>query len=91
MKRIIIMAAASILAACGPGTETYGRNFSSLGGCVMSIEASATERGLSMKVYQDTQEKVSGPLSNGLAWACEKRESGTQGTYYHGWYMLQAK
>lgn len=37
----------------------------------------------------DKPSKVSGVLTNGETFACERKTTGSKGTYYLGWYVVQ--
>ncbi|HBQ2114966.1 TPA: hypothetical protein L7M98_002765 [Klebsiella pneumoniae] len=53
--------------------------------CLSLIENSS---GQSLRIIRDTPDIVSGKLSNGKTFACERKVSGTKGTYYEAWYTV---
>lgn len=71
-------------------TTSYASNsmmsadFGSMNSCLKGIQKSS---GQSLRIVTDTPTKVSGLLSNGNGFACEKKNSGSRGTYYTGWYF----
>jgi len=71
---------------CGKQAEVRGAEFLTLSGCLEGIKK---DTGSSLKVYTDTQERVSGVLSNGKTFSCEMKSTGTKGTYFEGWYMVE--
>jgi hypothetical protein len=60
--------------------------FRSMAECLQKIKQSS---GSDLKVVTDKPTQVSGFLSNGQGFACQKKESGTKGIYYEGWYMVK--
>ena len=77
----------SMLFACGDGSKEMIRQaeFTSMYSCLAGLR---NDSGLKLEVIRDTRELVSGTLSNGKAFGCEKKESGTKGNYYVGWYYV---
>ena len=53
--------------------------------CLSGIEKSSGQK---LQVVTDKPNDVSGFLSNGKGFGCRKRETGTKGTYFEGWYMV---
>jgi hypothetical protein len=61
--------------------------FSTMAGCLESIQHSA---GSKIKdTANDSPEHVSGFLADGTHFNCEKKESGTKGTYFLGYYSVK--
>lgn len=58
--------------------------FYSLSKCLEGLKKSS---GQQLEIITDEPDKVSGLLSNGEGFACEKKTTGTKGTYYEGWYF----
>ncbi len=56
--------------------------------CLNSIKKETT--GYNLKISTDTPEKVSGSLNGdiNLIFWCEKKETGSEGTYYEGVFSL---
>ncbi|WP_228723129.1 hypothetical protein [Limnobaculum xujianqingii] len=62
--------------------------FENLDECLKEIKMNT---GLTLKIIRDKPSIVTGNLSNGKTFACERKESGTKGVYYEGWYMVDDK
>ncbi|MEL4887848.1 hypothetical protein N6P31_12320 [Pectobacterium betavasculorum] len=91
MKKSIISRAlllAFTLTAAGAclADSVMKAEFRTMQECLASIKAHS---GSSLKVVRDKPDIVTGNLSNGKTFACEKKETGTKGTYYEGWYMVK--
>ena len=69
------------------GVETRGAEFRTLAACLQSIPLAA--RSSLGQLTRDTPQSVAGLLANGQHFACERRESGTKGIHYFGWYTVQ--
>lgn len=73
-----------------PKTEiqTMNAKFSSMSKCLKSIEKSSKT---SLNIVTDKPEEVSGFLgdSRKLGFSCEIKETGTEGTFVNGWYMIE--
>jgi len=73
-----------------PKTEiqTMNAKFSSMSKCLKSIEKSSKT---SLNIVTDKPEEVSGLLgdSHKLGFACEIKETGTEGIFVNGWYMIE--
>lgn len=73
-----------------PKTEiqTMSAKFSSMNKCLDSIEKASKGP---LTIVTDKPRNVSGLLStnNKLGFACEVTETGTEGTYVRGWYMVE--
>ncbi len=66
--------------------ETRGSNFTSLAECLRGIQS---DSGLNLEVVTDTTSQVSGVLVGGRGFFnCERKTTGTQGTYYEGTYTV---
>jgi hypothetical protein len=61
-----------------------GGEFSSMKSCVDTIQSKAGP----LKILKDTPEEVLGRTAAGKTFACQRKESGTRGTYYSGWYTV---
>ncbi|MDX9840568.1 MAG: hypothetical protein RBS95_03875 [Desulfobulbus sp.] len=66
-------------------TNTMKAEFPSLQSCLFAIEKSSGQK---LKIITDKPDEVSGFLANGKGFACQKKVTGTKGTYFEGWYML---
>lgn len=76
-----------VLAGCGGDpNEVRSAEFRSLNACLEGIKK---DSGQSLDIVTDKPENVSGNLSNGETFSCSKKESGTKGIYYEGWYTLK--
>lgn len=73
-----------------PKTEiqTMSGKFSSMNKCLDSIEKASKG---ALEIVTDKPREVSGFLSTNkkLGFACEITETGTEGTYVRGWYMIE--
>jgi hypothetical protein len=65
-------------------TETVGREFSSIKSCLSSIETNAGP----LKIVKDTHEEILGRTAAGHLFACTREDTGSRGTYYSGWYVV---
>ena len=70
----------------GAAGQAMNAEFGSMGECLTGIKNSSRQ---SLKIITDTSSEVSGVLSNGQGFACQRKISGTKGTYYHGWYTVE--
>lgn len=91
MKRWIIptLVSAALIAAMVPqGSAADAMNAESptMSACLEGIKKNSKQ---SLQIVTDKPIEVSGFLSNGQGFACQKKESGTKGSYYHGWYMVK--
>lgn len=91
MKKIasIILAISAIsLSGCGDGKSKKAKNaeFRTLNQCLEGVKGSARS---SLDIVTNRPDEVSGFLSNGEGFACQKKVSGTKGIYYHGWYGVK--
>ncbi|MCE7520537.1 hypothetical protein LZG37_20565 [Halomonas titanicae] len=75
-----------MLVGCGESSEVRNAEFRSLSACLEGLEK---DSGLSLNILTDKPDKVSGKLSNDETFACSKKESGTKGVYYEGWYTVK--
>lgn len=86
MKLLPLLAFTPALIATGCFADDVMRaEFRTLAECLASIERSTNS---TLTIIRDKPEIVTGNLSNGKTFACELKESGTKGTYYEGWYMV---
>ncbi|MCO1335941.1 hypothetical protein MO867_16530 [Microbulbifer sp. OS29] len=60
--------------------------FRTLKACLSAIEKNG---GGPLKIITDKPKEVSGFLANGEGFACERKVTGSKGTYYHGWFMVK--
>lgn len=85
-KHFSVFTAFSLLiASIGHASETRVAQFRSLAECLIGVEKSSGQK---LKPVTDKPGEVSGFLSNGKAFSCQKKETGTKGTYFEGWYMV---
>ena len=79
-----------IATGCEDGSrpQTRAAEFLTMQGCLAGIKKDA---GTDIdKIVRDKPAIVTGFLANGRQFACEKKTTGTKGTYYYGWYTLPA-
>lgn len=74
-----------VLVGCGKSADMRGADFSTLGSCLEGIRRNSSSQ---LKIITDKPDLVSGQLSNGQAFGCEMKTSGTKGVYFEGWYMV---
>ena len=82
--KILVIPLVLVATGCFGGS-VIGAEFGTLSECLSSIERNS---GHSLRIVRDTPDIVSGNLSNGKTFACEIKRSGTKGTYYEGWYIV---
>lgn len=85
MKRSIFIAITSLsMVACGNPSEVMGGKFNSMQHCLSSIKSKTA---LTLKTVTDKPDDVSGYLGDtNRHFACTKKSTGTEGTYWEGWY-----
>lgn len=81
----ILIAASLFIAASSHANEVMSAQFRTMATCLSGIEKNSGQK---LKVVTDKPHEVSGFLSNGKGFACQKKESGTKGIYFEGWYMV---
>lgn len=64
---------------------TMGGEFPSIQSCVATIEQAVGP----LKISVDKPDKVMGTTREGKLFSCEKKETGTRGTYIQGWYLTK--
>jgi hypothetical protein len=64
--------------------KMVGAEFSTMSSCLASIKKNSGQN--FDKLMKDTPDRVNGFLTNGKQFDCEKKESGSKGTYYLGTY-----
>lgn len=87
-KLTAIFLLCSFIVGCGQGdgkTSIRSAEFTSIASCVAGIKR---DSGLNLQISRDTPDVVSGTLTNGKTFRCEKNESGSKGIYYEGWYEV---
>jgi len=58
--------------------------FYSMYKCLKGIKKSS---GKDLDIITDEVDEISGFLSNGKGFACQRKSTGTKGVYYYGWYF----
>lgn len=81
-----IFATLFFIATSSYADEAMNAEFRTMAACLSGIKKSS---GQQLKVVTDKPDEVSGFLSNGKGFGCQKKESGTKGTYVEGWYMVK--
>jgi hypothetical protein len=82
---IMLLFSASILPATAVADSVMKAEFSSLQNCLAAIKKNTGQK---LEIVTDKPNEVSGFLSNKKGFACEKKVTGTKGTYYEGWFMV---
>ena len=85
MKSPAILVASFLITTNTYASEVMSAQFRTMAACLSGIKTSS---GQQLKFVTDKPHEVSGLLSNGKGFACQKKESGTKGTYFEGWYMV---
>ena len=71
------------------GNENAGdmmkAEFRTMAECLSAIKSNS---GQNLEVITDKPQEVSGFLSNGKGFGCSRKESGTKGVYFEGWFMV---
>ncbi|MEC5319018.1 hypothetical protein VSX61_08720 [Brenneria populi subsp. brevivirga] len=80
MRYIWIGIVSLLVSGCG---DVMVAKFSTLSECLSSMKSISSGP---LKIARDTPSIVSGNLANGKTFACERKVTGTSGTYYEGWY-----
>lgn len=83
---VLTIVALLALTMCSDTSYTMKTNFSSLNSCMNSMDSVSTGP---LNIVTDKPGKVSGFLSNGELFNCEKIVSGTKGTYFEGYYFVE--
>lgn len=74
------------MAAQGKGKDVpMGGEFSSIQSCVAAIEKAVGP----LKISVDKPDNVTGTTREGKLFSCQKKETGTKGTYVEGWYVTK--
>lgn len=70
-------------------TEMRGAEFSSIQQCLKSIKRDTK---LSLNIVIDQPDEVTGSLGNtDRTFACQVKETGSQGTFVKGWYTVEVE
>jgi hypothetical protein len=91
MKKSIILLSIIALSGCGDNTPPHGMmdgKFETLNKCLLIIKEGSHS---DLKILTDKPDEVGGWLSvNGvqqdLAFGCQRKETGTEGVYYYGFF-----
>jgi RNA polymerase subunit RPABC4/transcription elongation factor Spt4 len=65
-------------------TETMGGEFSSMKDCLSTFEENVGP----LKILKDTPEQILGRTAAGKLFSCKRKDTGSRGTYYSGWYIV---
>ncbi|HGY1116626.1 TPA: hypothetical protein ACNUX9_003493 [Providencia rettgeri] len=87
MKRYSVAMALSLLVVpfSISASDVMSADFKSMNDCLLGIQAAS---GKSLEIVTDKPNSVSGFLSNGKGFGCDRKESGTKGVYYNGWFFV---
>lgn len=66
--------------------QAMNATFSSMKSCLAGIQRSSGQK---LKIVTNKPSEVSGFLENGKGFGCQKKESGTEGVHYAGWYLVK--
>lgn len=81
----ILMLSVSMAMHGGDKDVTMGGEFPSIKSCVETIEEAVGP----LKISVDKPDKVMATTREGKLFSCEKKETGTRGTYIEGWYLTK--
>lgn len=86
--KIAVILSSITVAGCGDGSnsQVMSAEFNTMQSCIAGIEKNS---GMSLDIITDKPDEVSGFLSNKEGFGCQRKESGTKGIYYEGWYMIK--
>ncbi|MDL2105228.1 hypothetical protein QQJ69_19020 [Proteus mirabilis] len=85
IKKIFILSFCCFVSIKALAGDAMNAEFRTLPECLAAIQKNSGE---SLKIVTDKPNVVSGFLSNGQPFGCERKESGTKGIYFHGWYYI---
>ncbi|MCW5297730.1 hypothetical protein DXT88_06025 [Herbaspirillum lusitanum] len=81
-KLSLVIGLAAIAATSG-ASEIYSAKFRTIKTCLASIQKSTKQK---LEIIRDKPTIVTGSLTNGETFACEVKETGSEGVYVEGWY-----
>lgn len=81
----VILSALLMGCSAESNVETYRGEFASMSSCVETLKGQAGP----LKILKDTPEEVLGRTAADEIFACSRKETGTRGTYYSGWYDVR--
>ncbi|EKO8773787.1 hypothetical protein L6R44_02765 [Enterobacter cloacae complex sp. ECC445] len=84
--KIVVLVASLAVTGNSLADDVMKGEFHSLQECLSAIKLKGGEP---LKIVQDTPDKVTGMLPNDEAFGCEKKETGTKGTYFEGWFTVK--
>lgn len=90
VRHVLAILAAATTAL--PVSESFAadamtREFRSMSACLQWIQSSAKKK--RVVVVSDKPDSVTGYFGNGQFFGCKRRTTGTKGTFYEGYYMLE--
>ncbi|EPB9486893.1 MULTISPECIES: hypothetical protein [Citrobacter] len=84
--KVIVFVSAIAVTGSALADDIMKAEFNSLQECLSAIKVNGGEP---LKIVQDTPDKVTGKLPNNEVFGCEKKETGTKGTYFEGWFTVK--
>ena len=82
---VIIVVPVCFSAAIANAGDMMKAEFRTMAECLSAIKSNS---GQNLEVITDKPQEVSGFLSNGKGFGCSRKESGTKGVYFEGWFMV---
>ncbi|MBT8085090.1 MAG: hypothetical protein KJN72_07695 [Woeseia sp.] len=82
---VIIIVSVCFGAAIAHADNMMKAEFRTMAECLSAIKSNS---GQNLEVITDKTHEVSGFLSNGKGFGCSRKESGTKGVYFEGWFMV---
>lgn len=82
---VLTVTSAFFIATNSYAGDVMRAEFRTLDDCLAKIKKSS---GQELQIVTDKPNEVSGFLANRKGFACQKKETGTKGTYFEGWYEL---
>ncbi|ENO8634962.1 MULTISPECIES: hypothetical protein [Enterobacterales] len=84
--KVAVLVSALLVTGSTLADSVMKAEFHSMQECLSAIKANGGEP---LKIIQDKPDMVTGRLPNDKMFACEKKETGSKGTYFEGWFMVK--
>ena len=84
--KVAVLVSALLVTGSTLADSVMKAEFHSMQECLSAIKANGGEP---LKIIHDKPDMVTGRLPNDKMFACEKKETGSKGTYFEGWFMVK--
>ncbi|OFC62847.1 hypothetical protein [Candidatus Erwinia dacicola] len=84
--KVAVLVSALLVTGSTLADSLMKAEFHSMQECLSAIK---TNGGEPLKIIQDKPDMVTGRLPDDKMFACEKKETGSKGTYFEGWFMVK--